>query len=95
MVFRLAMTNTASLNVAKKQMYHANAAIIGTPCRRGRSRERVSEKLDKNDSWRPSFLERLWPHPACQMTRAIDVVERRVIVLLQDDKRLLVAGRPC
>ena len=76
MSFPLVMTNTASLNVAKKQKYHANAAIIGTPYLRGRSRENVSEKLGKIDSWLSSFIERLWPHPACQMTRAIGVGER-------------------
>jgi hypothetical protein len=50
MSFLLVMTNTASLNVAKKQKYHVNAAIIGIPCLRGRSRENVSEKRAKNEA---------------------------------------------
>jgi hypothetical protein len=50
MVFLLVMTNTSSLNIPKKQKYHTNAVIIGTSCLRGRSREHVSEKLDKIDS---------------------------------------------
>ena len=50
MSFLVVMTNTASLNVAKKQKYHANAAIIGTPCPRGRSRENASEKLGNLDA---------------------------------------------
>jgi len=89
MSFLVVMTNTVSLNVAKKQKYHANAAITGTPCLRGRSRENVSEKRGKNDSWLSSCLVHWWPHPACQMTRVIDAGERRYPLDWTSNSRVL------